>query len=96
MAELDAFFQQGRLLTSDEVDRLHRNADTDVRRESIHHTLGGRSTQAAAGDHKHNGSDSELLLTGLSITGSRASSTAITPSIIACLVRLGATDSSTA
>lgn len=83
-------------LTATQVEELHRNADTDVRRESIHHTLGPRNTQAAAGDHTHNGSDSSLLLSGLTISGSRASSASITPSIIAALVRLGITDSSTA
>jgi len=83
-------------VSAEDVEKLHRNADTDVRRESIHHTLGPRSSQAAAGDHKHDGSDSPLILAGLTISGSRASSTSITPSIIACLVRLGATDSSTA
>lgn len=83
-------------VSSEDVEKLHRNADTDVRRESVHHTLGPRPSQAAAGDHKHDGSDSALLLGGVTITGSRASSTAILPSIIAALVKLGATDSSTA
>jgi len=83
-------------LTAEQVEELHRNADTDVRRESLHHTLGPRGTQAAAGDHTHNGSDSSPLLGGLTISGSRSSSASITPSIIAALVRLGITDSSTA
>lgn len=79
-----------------QVENLHKNADTDVRRESIHHTLGARGTQAAPGDHKHDGTDSALLLAGSTISGSRSSSTSIMPSIIAALVKLGATDSSTA
>jgi hypothetical protein len=83
-------------LTAEQVEELHKNADTDVRRESMHHTLGPRGTQAAAGDHNHDGSNSSLLLTGVTITGSRASSASITPSLIAALVKLGATDSSTA
>lgn len=83
-------------VSAEDVDNLHKKADTDVRRESVHHTLGPRGSQAAAGDHKHDGSDSPLLLSGLTITGSRADSTAIMPSIIAGLVRLGMTDSSTA
>lgn len=83
-------------LSSEDVEKLHTNSDADVRRESQHHTLGPRTTQAAAGDHKHDGSDSALLLTGLTISGSRSNSTSILPSIIACLVRLGATDNSTA
>ncbi len=83
-------------VSAEDVDKLHLKADTDVRRESIHHTLGPRSSQAAAGDHKHDGSDSPLLLAGLTITGSRSEPAAILPSIIAGLVRLGMTDSSTA
>jgi hypothetical protein len=83
-------------VTPEQVEELHKNADTDVRKEAIHHTLGPRGSQAAAGDHKHDGSDSALLLEGLTVTGSRASSASITPSIIAALVKLGMTDSSTA
>ena len=96
MAEADGSTGQYDNVSAEDVEKLHRSADTDVRRESIHHTLGPRSSQAASGDHKHDGSDSPLLLEGLTITGSRASPTAILPSIIAALVRLGATDSSTA
>lgn len=94
MAELDLSNLSS--LSSEQVEKLHLNADTDTRKESIHHTLGPRGTQAAPGDHTHNGSDSLLLLTGSTISGSRASSTSIMPSVIAALVRLGATDSSTA
>lgn len=81
--------------TAEDVETFHTNADTDVRTQSIHHTLGPRDTQAAPGNHKHDGGDSELILSGLTITGSRGGNTSL-PSIIACLVRLGATDSSTA
>lgn len=83
-------------LTAEQTEELHKNADTDVRREAIHHTLGPRPTQAAAGDHTHDGSNSPLLLVGVTVTGSRASSASVTPSIIAALVKLGATDSATA
>ena len=83
-------------LSADDVEKLHTHADTDVRRESLHHTLGPRPTQAAPGDHSHDGSDSAFLLSGITISGSRSSSTSILPSIIAALVRLGATDQSTA
>lgn len=81
-------------LSSEDVEKIHLNADTDVRREAIHHTLGPKTTQAAAGDHRHDGSDSSLLLSGMTISGSRSNSTSILPSIIATLVRLGATDQS--
>lgn len=83
-------------LSAEDVEKVHTNADTDVRRESLHHTLGAGPTQAAAGDHTHDGADSSLLLSGVTISGSRSSPTAILPSIIAALVRLGATDQSTA
>lgn len=83
-------------LSAEQVEKLHQNADTDVRRESVHHTLGPLNTQASPGDHRHDGSDSALLLSGVTISGSRSSSTAILPSIIAALVKLGATDQSSA
>lgn len=76
-----------------EVDTFHTNSDRDSRPEAQHHTLGASSTQASPGNHKHDGGDSELLLTGLTITGAKGGNTSL-PSIIACLVRLGATDSS--
>jgi len=84
------------LLSAENVARLHQNADTDLQKESIHHTLGPRPTQAAAGDHTHDGSNSVQLLSGQTIIGARSSSRAIMPSIIAALVRLGAIDQSTA
>lgn len=83
-------------LTVEQVEALHQNDDVDVRRESHHHTLGPRGTQAAGGDHNHDGSNSSLLLSGMTISGSRSSSASILPSMIAGLVRLGMTDSSTA
>lgn len=77
-----------------EVDDAHQNADTDVRRESKHHTLGPNPTQASPGNHTHDGGDSELLLTGLTISGSR-NSDVWRQSVNAILVRLGAVDAST-
>lgn len=81
--------------TADESEKMHQNSDVDVKRTSMHHTIGLGTAQAAAGDHNHDGTNGVLLLTGLTITGSRGGNAAL-PSIIACLVRLGATDSSTA
>lgn len=71
------------------------NADTDVRPDSLHHTLGSRESQASPGNHGHDGGDSILLLEGFTITGSHSAGTSLN-SIVACLVRLGATDQSTA
>lgn len=85
---------ESRFPTAREVTTFHTNADTDTRREAIHHTLGPQVNQAASGAHVHNGSDSPQLLAGVTITGSRGGNTALT-SVIAALVRLGAVDSST-
>lgn len=79
----------------DIVRLFHRNADTDVRVESIHHTLGPNPAQGSPGDHDHDGGSSKLLLSGYTLTGSKATAETVLPSIIACLVRLGAKDSTT-
>lgn len=77
------------------VEDFHTQADTDSRRESLHHTLGPLPTQSAPGDHNHDGGDSALLLLGVTLTGSRGGNVALV-SVISALVRLGATDSTTA
>lgn len=84
----------GPTATAEEVERFHMNADTDIRPEALHHTLGSAPGQASPGDHKHDGSDSELLLAGTTLTGSRGGNIAL-QSVIAALVRLGAQDSTT-
>lgn len=81
--------------SAEEVDRQHTNADTDLRAEALHHTLGPAETQASPGSHTHDGGDSALILSGMTISGSRGSD-AWRLSVNAILVRLGATDSSTA
>ena len=80
---------------AEEVTTFHQNADTDSRKEAIHHTLGPGSNQAASGDHRHRGGDSEPLLAGITFTGSRGGNVALL-SVIQALVALGATDSTTA
>lgn len=87
--------QQNAKPGADIVADFHTNADTDIRPESVHHTLGTTNSQAASGDHTHDGGDSQLLLTGFTLTGSRGGNAAL-PGMIACLVRLGATDSTSA
>lgn len=76
------------------VEEFHANADTDTRPESLHHTLGPSPSQAAPGDHLHDGGTSAQLLIGTTISGSRASD-AYRLSLNAILVKLGATDAST-
>jgi len=77
------------------VDAFHKNADTDSRTESIHHTLGPGPNQASPGSHSHDGSDSVQILAGMTLTGSKATPSTMWPSIIAALVRLGAEDNTT-
>lgn len=85
----------GKLPSSKEVAKFHSNADTDGNEGSIHHTLGPRKGMASPGDHDHRGGTSVLLLQGTNISGSRASGAALI-SVIAALVELGATDTTTA
>lgn len=77
------------------VEDFHSNADTDVRPESLHHTLGPSPSQAAPGNHTHNGSDSPQLLEGVTLVGSRGGNAALA-SVISALVKLGAQDTTTA
>jgi hypothetical protein len=85
---------QGIPPSAEQVADFHTNSDADTRKEAQHHTLGIQPYQASPGDHTHDGGTSPLLLAGVTITGTRGSP-ANAASIIAALVRLGATDSST-
>lgn len=80
--------------TADEVDVFHTLADTDIRPESIHHTLGASNGQASPGDHMHDGGSSPLLFNGEVISGDTQGNVALKMAI-ALLVRLGATDETT-
>lgn len=84
----------GAVPTTTAVRKFHTNADTDGSEGSIHHTLGPRKGQAAPGDHDHRGGSSALLLDGVTISGVKAGNTALA-SVIAALVELGATDTTT-
>lgn len=77
------------------VEDFHKNASKDTRPEDMHHTLGIEPNQASPGDHTHDGSNGTLLLAGFIISGSKATPSTVLPSIIQCLVRLGAEDSTT-
>lgn len=87
--------KDGNIPSSDAVEKFHRKADTDGSETSAHHTLGNGRNQAAPGNHDHRGGSSILLLEGFTLTGSRGGNAAVS-SIIAALVELGATDSTTA
>ena len=78
-----------------ESQKAHNNADTDGKPTAAHHTLGAGPMQASPGNHNHNGGTSLSLLEGVTISGAKGSNTALA-SVIAALVSLGATDTTTA
>lgn len=78
-----------------EVSDFHTNADTDGGPKAKHHTLGANPNQSSPGNHTHDGGSSTLLLEGTTISGSRGGNAAVA-SIIAALVKLGATDATSA
>lgn len=62
-----------------EVANLHRQADTDATPTAAHHTLGPSNTQAAPGNHKHDGNQSRKLYDPPgSVTGARGGNAALT------------------
>lgn len=77
------------------VEEFHKNASVDTRPEDIHHRLGNGQNQAAPGNHRHNGSDSEVLGEGIIITGSKGGNSALASVISAMVKILGVTDSTT-
>ena len=80
---------------SREVDNFHINSDKDRDRNAGHHSLGPGYNQSSPGSHKHDGTDSYQLLEGVTISGAKGGNTALA-SVIAALVGMGATDSTTA
>lgn len=54
--------------TSDAVNKFHTNADVDVSKTSMHHTLGVGANQSSPGDHTHNGKNSKALGKGKDLT----------------------------
>ena len=78
-----------------EVIKAHLMADTDGKATAAHHTLGAGPMQSSPGNHTHNGGTSLSLLEGITISGAKGSNTALA-SVIAALVSLGATDTTTA
>lgn len=83
-----------------EVHAFHENADKDGSQTALHHSLGPGPNQAAPGNHLHDGGSSKILdpvLSGTTITGAKTGNPApALASVIAALVKLGATDSTTA
>lgn len=79
------------------VAQFHRYADTDARKEAIHHTLGTGANQSANGSHNHQGGDGVPLLSDTVFTGSRSANLqSVLKQVIDALVLLGATDATSA
>ena len=95
-SQIPDYYQMNNAPSSREVAFLHKNSDVDSRDEAQHHTLGHGSAQASPGDHNHRDGKSMPILEGVSITGvTSGTNSVVIRSIIAALVELGATDSST-
>lgn len=79
------------------VNDFHRYSDVNARTESQHHTLGNRPTEAAKGDHTHDGTNGIALLDGITFTLSRTANVAsILDQICDALERIGASNQTTA
>lgn len=76
------------------VQTFHTNADVDADTNALHHTLGGQASEAAPGDHTHDGGSSTPLFQGQSVSGVRGSQ-AYYQSLEALLTQLGAGNSAT-
>jgi hypothetical protein len=77
------------------VATFHERSDLDASKNAQHHTIGVSQQQAAAGNHNHDGANSVALLAGITFTGAKGGNAALA-SVIAGLVTLGATDTTTA
>lgn len=77
------------------VRDFHERDDLDGGKNAHHHTLGVTQDQASPGNHNHDGSNSTQLLAGITLSGAKGGNVALA-SVVAALVGLGATDSTTA
>lgn len=82
-------------VTATDSAKAHAKSDVDSATYAQHHTLGTNHNQATCGDHVHDGTSSRKIASTIILTGSRSGGTALT-SVIAALVALGATDTTTA
>lgn len=66
--------------TPQEVNAYHKAADKDASKNALHHTLGLRPNQAAAGNHTHNAKDSVKIGTNENfvLTGAKGGNVALT------------------
>ena len=79
---------------AEKVNDFHRYSDLDSSKNAQHHRIGRGDNQAAAGSHNHREGNGESLLEDHIFTGSRSANlqSTVLPSILAALVKLGATD----
>lgn len=77
------------------VAEIHRNADTDTDKTSVHHTIGPAANQAASGIHVHDGAETRQLGAGITVTGSKGGNAALASLMSALVQILGITDSTT-
>ena len=78
-----------------EVNSFHARDDVDSSPLSHHHTLGIKHSQAAAGDHKHDGVGSSKLMDGITVSGSKGGNAALADLISKLATALGFTDATT-
>lgn len=81
--------------TAKEVNEFHENDDVDGSPNAHHHTLGPNTGQASPGNHSHDGGSSQEIfpLAGTTLSGNKTGNPSpALSSVIAALVKLGATD----
>lgn len=81
--------------SAEEVNKFHRNADTDSSITALHHTLGTRRNQASKGDHIHDGENGLKIMSDVTITGAKGGNVALANLITALAAALGFTDNTT-
>lgn len=86
---IDLDFTTGNVPTAQESVRAHSSSDVDASRNSQHHTLGKGHSQAAPGNHVHDGINGAKLglyqmdpaggkkITSLTLTGSKGGNVAL-------------------
>lgn len=84
-------------ITPEMVRLIHVRSDVDQSWQSMHHTLGIKSSQAAAGNHIHDGITSKLIGDGLglTLTGSKGGNVALTNLIAMLKTVISFTDTTT-
>lgn len=81
--------------SSREVNAFHAKSDRDTANTAQHHTLGLGANQSSPGNHTHNGKNSKLLMSGVTITGSTGGNVALQNLITELSNYLGFSDATT-